>query len=773
MAPKKQQQQQQQLGSRKPPANVSSSLDLESEDISLETTVPTEDVSSSDERSRRDGSQSQKVTRQLIQRKELLHNVQLLKIELAQKSLVMDNMKVDHLTSIEELEERLNDALHQKQVLALRLDTQLKLAQDENRKQQSLRKQEMDGILQRQQQLEETNRQLCDRAGKLRRSVRELDISQAKYQELQALPDDKLSIQEYVSMRFYEVVTPLRGQLADLRVRTNDLTEELDTHRTHSKTLMESYDEERRLRTELELRCQRLTLELADTKQHIQEGDYRRENYPNLKRERDGLEVEVKELRRRVENVDLAHSAQSRERDGLGKEVATLQQSLSLLQKDKDYLHRQNMELSVRCAHEEDRLERLQVQLEDAKRAREEAYEKYVSSRDQYKSEYEAKLREELESIRLKTGQEIDHLQRASREMYERENRNLREARDNAVMEKDRAVGAERDAQSRYDQLLEQYRQLQLGTDSRMAELSNQAKLHSFEAERAQLVQEETAKALEQCQVECEKQQKKREVLTQEFYGLQTASEKHVVELQAQNAEQAARLQTYERLEQELDQVTMQAAEIESEEEAERVLFSYGYGANVPTTAKRRLQQSVHLARRVLQLERQNTSLRREVERHTTQTGHISEELSAANRLLQQTQQPYSYLIETVRQRDAQIASLREQVASLEDSVSSLRKERAALQQVKNKMSADLERLLNHREELAVMKQVLISMRSGQADSLGVDKAGGRHTGPGVRRPKRLSGAAEVEVPGRPKPTVFTKKEVPDWYGNKRNTQPR
>lgn len=43
--------------------------------------------------------------------------------------------------------------------------------------------------------------------------------------------------------------------------------------------------------------------------------------------------------------------------------------------------------------------------------------------RDHYKSEYEAKLREELENIRLKTGQEIDNLQRTSREMYERENR--------------------------------------------------------------------------------------------------------------------------------------------------------------------------------------------------------------------------------------------------------------------------------------------------------------------------------------------------------------
>ncbi len=30
---------------------------------------------------------------------------------------------------------------------------------------------------------------------------------------------------------------------------------------------------------------------------------------------------------------------------------------------------------------------------------------------------------------------------------------------------------------------------------------------------------------------------------------------------------------------------------VENEDEAERVLFSYGYGANIPTTAKRRLKQ--------------------------------------------------------------------------------------------------------------------------------------------------------------------------------------
>uniref|UniRef100_A0A3B4BK28 Progesterone immunomodulatory binding factor 1 n=1 Tax=Periophthalmus magnuspinnatus TaxID=409849 RepID=A0A3B4BK28_9GOBI len=217
-------------------ANVSSSLDLESEDISLETTVPTaEEVSSSDEL--RDGSQ--RVTRQLLERKEMQHSIQLLKIEMSQKNLLLDNMKADHMTKVEELEERLNDALHQKQVLALRLDSQLKLAQEENKKQQALRKQEMDTIMLRQKQLEETNRQLCDKAGELRRSLRNLDISQARYEELKDIPEDKQTIQEYVSVLFYDMVNPLRTQVTELTLKNGCLSEELDIHRTQMKSLME------------------------------------------------------------------------------------------------------------------------------------------------------------------------------------------------------------------------------------------------------------------------------------------------------------------------------------------------------------------------------------------------------------------------------------------------------------------------------------------------------------------------------------------------------
>uniref|UniRef100_A0A4W3HWW7 Progesterone immunomodulatory binding factor 1 n=1 Tax=Callorhinchus milii TaxID=7868 RepID=A0A4W3HWW7_CALMI len=643
-------------------AHVCSSF--ESEDISLETTVPTDDISSSEERE----SSSTKITKQLIERKALHHDLQLLKIELSQKNLIIDNLKVDYLTQIEDLEEKLNDSLHQKQLLQVRLENQLKIQQEDARRRQDLRKQELETILERQKQLEQTNKQLQDRAGDIRRGLRDLELSEEQYVELKVRPEDQLSIPEYVSIRFYEVVRPLKENVEELRQKKVDLSEECNNQKTQLNSLIESYENERKIRCDLEVRCQRLTLELADTKQLIQQGDYKRENYDRVKHEREAFERDTSELRKQFELLDITHKAQTKEKNDLSNEMAALQQSVSLLQKDKEYLNRQNMEMNVRCAHEEDRIERLQLHLEEAKKAREEMYEKYVVSRDHYKNEYENKLRCELEQIRVKTDREIEHLRIGSKEMYERENRNLREARDNAIAEKDRAVEAEKDAMAKYDQLLDS-RQLQLSTESRTSELMNQTKLRSFEAERAQLLQEETAKNLKLCQIECDKYQKKLEVLTKEFYSLQSSTEKRVIELQAQNSELKARLESYDKLEQELDGVIMQAAEVENEDDAERVLFSYGYGANVPTTSKRRLKQSVHLARRLLQLEKQNSLLRKDLECYKHRVDELNQELANANSLLNQAQQPYSYLIESVRQRDSQIQKHKEYISQLENDV--------------------------------------------------------------------------------------------------------
>ena len=51
------------------------------------------------------------------------------------------------------------------------------------------------------------------------------------------------------------------------------------------------------------------------------------------------------------------------------------------------------------------------------------------------------------------------------------------------------------------------------------------------------------------------------QMLTKEYYALQTAMEKRVVEMETQLSEKTAKLDTYERLEKEMDDVILQAAE--------------------------------------------------------------------------------------------------------------------------------------------------------------------------------------------------------------------
>lgn len=67
---------------------------------------------------------------------------------------------------------------------------------------------------------------------------------------------------------------------------------------------------------------------------------------------------------------------------------------------------------------------------------------------------------------------------------------------------------------------------------------------------------------------------------------------------------------------------------VENDADADKILFSYGYGASLPTSSKRRLQHSVHLAKRVIQLEQANTSLRLELDRERKKKIDIQQEVS-------------------------------------------------------------------------------------------------------------------------------------------------
>ncbi|KAK2551100.1 Progesterone-induced-blocking factor 1 [Acropora cervicornis] len=632
-------------------SNQNSTLRTENDTTSTEnTTVESSTLltNSALSSSQVDSEGDSRITKHEIERKQLLHDLELLRIELRQKNLVIDNMKVEHLGKVDELEELLDDNRHDKQILQARLESQLRLQQEEAKSALERMRQELAILLEKQKTLEVKNKKLEEKA--------------FDYQ-----------------IKIYEARHALSLECESLRHQVEALTHDL-----HAR-------EEKRLQSQ------------------VNQGDYKITNFDQVRSERDTLDRDIMEMRKNNTVLNAALKTKTESLLDLQKELHTSKQTVALLKQDKDYMSRQSQEIRGRCTLAEERLEQTVKQLEETKQAREELYEKYISVREQYKSEYELRLKTEIDNIKDKTSVELDKIRVDTKEMFERENRNLREARDNAVEEKERACVNEKEMSLKYNQLQSGFRQLQLTSDSRQSDLQKEINVKQFELERTQMILGETANNLKQAKLEAEKFQSKSEVLNKEYYALQNSSEKRLVELESKCKEQSDKLDVYEKLEKELDDVIMQAAE-----NAERVLFSYGYGANVPSTAKRRMQQSVQLARRVLHLERANTSLRNEMEREKKKKDLLGKELSKATSLLNEAQQPYNYLIESIRSRDMQNQSLNEQIALMEEDIRKMKAEKEDLISTRNQLSSDLERLLNQREEMAVMKQAILGLHSSK-----------------------------------------------------------
>nr|CAB3264851.1 progesterone-induced-blocking factor 1-like [Phallusia mammillata] len=706
------------------------------------------------------------------ERKQLMHDLQLLKIELSQKSLIIDNLKAQHMSKTEELEEKLHDALHKKQILQARLENALTIQQDDSRKRQTETQKELKVILDRQRDLEQTNRRLQAKATNIKSQLqRDNAISEEQYIELKSQPSDNLTVAEYFSIRLYESMQPMKIECDNLRVQRDKLSGDVahlsHTVHNHEQTIMQ----ERRGRAHAEIQVQTLTSDLENARKALDERSGKAQRFDSVLGERDRLDKEHAELMKKHSYLEAEHLATCKEMADMKRETDSMHQTMQILRQDKEYLTKNLSECSAKLDSCEDRLRQTQEQLEQVKSAREELYEKYAVSRDEARLVYERRLQTELDRIRMQTESELERLRSDSRESYERENRNLREARDLAVQDRDQMTKLRDEAEKRCEVYSNELKLLESSIDSRLSDYQNEARIKTFELDRLQLVHEETCKNLDKAQEESERLSRKLEVVTADYGELQRQSSATDAELRVTVRDLKSRLDTYEKIEKDMDDIVMQAAEVEvtggqdKVNEAEKVLFSYGYGANIPTTAKQRMKQSLHLARRVLQLEKINTSLQSELQHKGEGITQLKKKLSDADRMLEETRQPYSYLIESMRKRDEELEKKRLEVVDLEEEVDKLKTENGNLRETKRVMSSDLERLLNHRQEMAVLKRTLANMtpasqRPHRDDGNLLASLESRRKSTPARDEITTRGRASHESDPRfPEPVVFTKQD--------------
>ncbi|CAF1605820.1 unnamed protein product, partial [Didymodactylos carnosus] len=153
--------------------------------------------------------------------------IQLLKIELSQRDLLIQNQRIEFSEKIEELQERLAEADYQKQILQTKLDSQIQIEREMSMHQQDEIRQQLQQIMSRQKELEDVNYRLLSKSNEIRKNLqRKILPSDDEYQQLKIIDDEQMTLKDFVMVRFYEIVKPLQRQIEELK-ETQTL---LDTH---------------------------------------------------------------------------------------------------------------------------------------------------------------------------------------------------------------------------------------------------------------------------------------------------------------------------------------------------------------------------------------------------------------------------------------------------------------------------------------------------------------------------------------------------------------
>ena len=279
----------------------------------------------------------------------------------------------------------------------------------------------------------------------------------------------------------------------------------------------------------------------------------------------------------------------------------------------------------------------------------------------------------------------------------------LIDSRESAISDRNDALRKNRDLQERYDEISASYHSFQTNTNTKLAECKNTLKLKDFELERINLLYSEVSSKYNESAKENDKIAKKLEVLLDEYNSTRCD---HVNEVNTLTL----KVRTLQN----------ELSALKTGDEGIKDLIQILGSENISCNKE-------HLARKLVELSKNNDLLKESVAAKSAaleKALRTSEELKSA---LHHSNQPSSYLVESIKKRDQQMSKLKTELLNLSDSVKKLSRENKTLLADKEQLTLDLERALKNKEKLADLKSMV---------------------------EQKLT----ISEKSQPKPTVFTKK---------------
>jgi chromosome segregation ATPase len=620
----------------------------------------------------------------------------------------MDNERTKYNNVIVNLEKRVIELEHEKNKIKLEKEAEIQRLIQENR-------QKYDAIVQESKK-SSTYTQLHSKRNILNivSDIVNDAIPEIEYARLRDIPERELREEEAHLVHVWEMINPIKTDNKNLQIEIARLRDEVrETNQKYQNVLLELRqandilerrdDDVKRSSNNYETSIKMLGSEL--NKAHIDLESLREKGnrYDELYRDFVQLEKEKISLESKLTFFsgvsDIRHEAPKNEGD--------LKAKYAILCTDKEYLSRENVKLHEQNLKLEDKIERLEADLESTRKMAKDYITEMMTSKSSYANSYEKKISDELSDLKDKQKQELETVKDNLKDIYERQISFLKDNKEELELKCEKLSSESKERNRAYEEVQAENRNLQRRVNIDLSEIRVQLRIKTDELERMQNLYEEANSQCKTFRYENDMLREKNNVLKGEYYKLEANMKEESAGIRAQLAVSKEQLSNYEAIENEIDRAVTGLGNL-GETGANDVFMQTLHGA--PTASRRRIQQAIALGQRLNAKQKECEELISRLTEVERRKESLEQELTLSKSLLNKTDQPYSYLIQNIEEREVEVRMLKEKLRSKDDEFQHLKVEHDQLLQDYNTLNRDLNKVMIKRENIKKIQSVLVNL---------------------------------------------------------------
>jgi len=561
----------------------------------------------------------------------------------------------------------------------------------------------------------------------LKEQMRDLSISESLYNDLKVRPESELTLREWVLLRVYECTASYKEQIEQMKRETDSLRENLvgasTRHESTQRQLRSAQMDAAGLKSDLErnevdfrARVKFLEEELRQKTKALNDIEAQSQKFDELSRVQRMLTAENQELKEMTHNQSESLRQLTNDKRDVSEELRLLKVQFDVAKRDLDDTTRQLRNTEADLERKSSQALDLEAKVRAVKEKKRTLVAKMESEQQTAVTEVRERVETEISRLRELAKLESDSVRQHMAEVHDKEVSMLREQRDEVEKRLEKATTRLSEEEHAVEELRVANMRMQTNLSSEITELRGMLKLKTYEHERMMLTFEENSTALRQAEIDKEHLQEKVELLRTEYYSMEHRLREESAREHAELQVVREQLSHYEAMEKQVDDQIQSLADKDGltddaqPSNLEEALLLGATMGSAPLSAKRRIQESLVLARNLHRKIRELEACKKTLKQVEETLEERTEALAQARKVIEalETNAGTKYLVTALETRENEISEVKKDNLGLRDQVAKLEAEVRQAAGARKEAEDELREVLTRRQHVEALRLALL-----------------------------------------------------------------